>query len=390
MTKKILIRPTEGVPVKSWCREPEEGALKQADNLALLPFVFKHIALMPDTHQGYGMPIGGVMAARDVIVPNAVGVDIGCGMLAAKTSLKVQDLTIEQLKAIMGGIRRRVPVGFSRHAEPRPVDAMPPLPTNAPVCVHQFDRARRQVGTLGGGNHFIEIQKDAEDNIWIMIHSGSRNLGKQVCDLYNKLAAEENARWHSAVDPKWQLAFLPLFSELGQRYFNEMCYCLEFSKANRREMLTSIEAAFREVLPTQLAIPLDIQHNYAAMEHHFGENVLVHRKGATRARAEQQGIIPGSQGTASYIVEGLGNPDSFMSCSHGAGRRMGRKEAQRSLNLKEEIQRMDNAGILHGIRGQDDLDEAAGAYKDIDTVMAEQQDLVKILVKLTPIAVVKG
>lgn len=381
---------TERVPIKSWCAIPEVGCVAQAKNLANLPFAFKHIALMPDTHQGYGMPIGGVLATRGVVVPNAVGVDIGCGMCAVKTSATTSDLTVETLKEIMGEIRKAVPVGFRHHEAQCPVEEMPDLGIGLTVVGREFDKARRQLGTLGGGNHFIEIQKDEYGCIWIMIHSGSRNLGKQVADHYNNVAKELNRRWHSAVPPEVDLAFLPMDSEEAKNYVDEMNYCLEFSKGNRAKMVRAIAPIFERVMSASLGEVLDVQHNYAKWENHYGENIVIHRKGATSARAGQLGIIPGSQGTRSYIVEGLGNPESFMSCSHGAGRRMGRKEASRKLVLADEVAGMDAKGILHGIRGVGDLDEAAGAYKDIDVVMSEQSDLVKIVTRLEPMAVIKG
>ena len=262
--------------------------------------------------------------------------------------------------------------------------------TNIPIVSSQYASARKQLGTLGGGNHFIEIQKDEHGGIWVMIHSGSRNLGKQVADHYNKIAKELNARWHTQVDPKVDLAFLPFDTPEAKAYFMEMNYCLAFSKANRSKMLTAIKECFNSVTSTGFDEALDIQHNYAAWENHFGQNVIIHRKGATLARAGQLGIIPGSQGTSSYIVEGLGNPNSFMSCSHGAGRRMGRKEAERTLDLAGEIKRMDDKGIIHAIRGKGELDESPSAYKDIETVMAEQSDLVKIITRLEPMGVIKG
>ena len=383
---------TELIPIKSWCATPEAGCIDQAKNLANLPFAFKHVALMPDTHQGYGMPIGGVLATRGVVIPNAVGVDIGCGMCAIKTSLHAVELPAEKLKAILGEIRKRVPVGFAHNQIACPASYMPENSVARPVVDREFEKARTQLGTLGGGNHFIEIQKDGEGSVWVMIHSGSRNLGKQVADHYNKLAKDLNARWFTQVDPKTDLAFFPHDSEEARIYLNEMNYCLWFSKANRAEMMRMVKIAIQEVMPAGVVFgeALDIQHNYATWENHFGENVIVHRKGATAARAGQLGIIPGSQGTCSYIVEGLGNPQSFMSCSHGAGRRMGRKQAERTLNLADEIRKMDEKGIVHGMRAQGDLDEAASAYKDIDTVMAEQADLVKIVTRLEPMAVVKG
>jgi tRNA-splicing ligase RtcB len=396
------------VPVKIWSDEGsiEAGALVQLENASKLPFVFKHLAVMPDCHQGYGVTIGCVLAAVGTIIPNAVGVDIGCGMCAVKTSIKVEELDQFLIKKIMGRIRELVPVGFSHNAEPCNDSEMPSLdgfPKDA-VVARQYLSAMKQLGTLGGGNHFIEIQRGNDGNIWIMVHSGSRNLGKQVADYYNDLAIKINEKYHSAVPKKWELAFLPYDSAEGKAYANEMDYCVEFAFANRQKMMSRIMQAFQEVLE----IPgggkilgeypfeeknngmINIAHNYAAMEHHFGHNVMVHRKGATSARDGEIGIIPGSQGTKSYIVRGKGNPESFNSCSHGAGRKMGRKEASRSLNLEAEIKRLDDQGIVHGIRTEKDLDEAAGAYKDIDVVMKNQEDLVDILVELQPMAVIKG
>lgn len=387
----MKIITTERLPIKSWCDNPEEGCMAQAKNLANLPFIIKHIALMPDTHQGYGMPIGGVIATDGVIIPNAVGVDIGCGMCAVKTNATFPEFTIDKLKIVLGEIRKSIPVGFNHRKEKCTINEMPVISETMSIIMQQFESARKQLGTLGGGNHFIEIQKDENRNIWIMIHSGSRNLGKQVADYYNEVAKELNSRWFSSVSPKADLAFLPIKDVNAKAYFSEMNYCLAFSKANRAKMLADIKAIFVSIIPeVTFSDTLDIQHNYAVWENHFGQNVMVHRKGATSARSGQMGIIPGSQGTSSYIVEGLGNPESFNSCSHGAGRRMGRKEAERTLNLIEEIKRMDDKGILHAIRGQKDLDESASAYKDIDVVMSEQKDLVKIIHKLEPMGVIKG
>jgi len=227
-----------------------------------------------------------------------------------------------------------------------------------------------------------------------MIHSGSRNIGKKVCDHYNGLAKELNARMKTAVPAKWDLAFLPTDTEEGQQYIAEMEYCQAFAQRNRAVMAEEFSRAFGQVCRDYTAAAIssahNVHHNYARLEHHFGKDVWVHRKGATSADDGEVGIIPGSQGTKSYIVAGLGNPDSFRSCSHGAGRRMGRKEAQRTLSLEAERKRMDDQGIVHGIRGVRDLDEAAGAYKDIDIVMEEQKDLVSITVELTPLGVIKA
>jgi len=403
---------TEKLPVKMWLEEIEDGAVEQIKHLANLPFAFKHIAIMPDSHQGYGMPIGGVLATKGVIIPNAVGVDIGCGMCAVKTSLT--ELDTLTLKKIMGEIRKQIPVGFEHQKEVQDVKLMPKanemewigqsieIENKYPVISREYHSALKQLGTLGGGNHFIEIQKGSDGHIWIMIHSGSRNLGKQVADYYNKLAIKLNEKWHSSVPKEWELDFLPVDSDEGQAYIREMQYCVDFALANRELMMDRIKQIFSDAFSytetetgnktsdCRFEEFINIAHNYAKLENHFGENVWVHRKGATLATENTIGIIPGSQGTKSYIVKGKGNPESFMSCSHGAGRRMGRNEAQRTLKLEEEIKKLNDQGILHSIRGVKDLDEASGAYKPIDVVMENQKDLVDILVELTPLGVIKG
>jgi len=405
--KKIIYTPEDNmnVPIKIWADNVEDGAIKQLINLSKLPFIFKHVAAMPDCHQGYGMPIGGVMATNKVIIPNAVGVDIGCGMCAVKTSLTVKDLDIETLKTIISKIRDVIPVGFNHHTEQQKENSMPLFNTLLPfiarekidemkIVAQEFKSALTQIGTLGGGNHFIEIQKDTEDNVWIMIHSGSRNLGYKVAKYYNDIAKKLNKRWHSEVPEEWELAFLPIETKEAYDYLQEMNYCVEFALANRYLMMDRIVEVLTEITEKSLFNKNDtlinIAHNYARFEHHFGKDVIVHRKGATSAKLGEIGIIPGSQGTKSYIVRGLGNKESFESCSHGAGRKMGRKAACKNLNLEEEIQRLDKQNIVHGIRTVNDLDEASGAYKDITTVMQNQNDLVEILVELTPLAVVKG
>lgn len=218
-----------------WLDEIEDGAIDQAKNLANLPFAYHHIAIMPDAHQGYGMPIGGVLATKDVVVPNAVGVDIACGVVAAKTS--VQEIDTDTLKQIMGKIRQVIPVGFNSHKEAQSVDLMPMVQDMSPVISSQFEKARKSLGTLGGGNHFVELQKDTDGYIWVMIHSGSRNLGKQVADYYNRKAVELNEKYYSAVDKKQELAFLPLDTEEAHLYLAEMNYCVAYAYANRSRML---------------------------------------------------------------------------------------------------------------------------------------------------------
>ena len=383
---------TEKLPIKLWLNDIEPGALAQARNLANLPFIFKHVALMPDAHEGYGMPIGGVLATNGVVIPNAVGVDIGCGMCALKTNLP--DITTETIKQIMSGIRELVPLGFDHH-ESRQDETLMPSKENIienGVVERQFLAALKQIGTLGGGNHFIEIQKGSDGHVWIMIHSGSRNIGLKVAEHYNKVAKRLNEMWFSSVDASKDLAYLPIETYEAKNYMKEMQYCVDFAFANRKLMMDNILSVFAKILGSDFAglDLINIAHNYARWENHYGRNVLVHRKGATSAREGETGIIPGSQGTKSYIVKGLGNQESFTSCSHGAGRKMGRKQAMRELDLEAEIARLDEQGIVHAIRTVRDLDEAPGAYKSIDVVMENQKDLVEILVELTPLAVIKG
>ena len=381
-------------PVKIWTNDVEESAMRQIENLTTLPFLHHHLAIMPDVHAGMGMPIGGVLACDGAVIPNAVGVDIGCGMCAVKTNWKMEDLPAHVIrKEIMKGIRARIPLGMDHHKEAQDAKYLPQG--------HDIDKMeivkRRQhsilheVGTLGGGNHFIELQKDEEGNLWIMIHSGSRNLGKQVGDYYNKIAASLNEKWHSVVSPEIRLPFLPHGTREFGAYWNEMKYCIDFALCNRRLMMERIQEVIADSLKgIEFEPMINIAHNYAAFEHHFGKDVIVHRKGATLAREGVIGIIPGSQGTASYIVEGLGNPDSFCSCSHGAGRVLSRKAAIKTLDMNAEVRNLEAKGIIHAIRCQDDMQEASGAYKDIDTVIANESDLVKVKTKLLPIAVIKG
>lgn len=391
----------EKKPIKLWLDDMEDEALTQAKNLANLPFIHSHIAIMPDSHKGYGMPIGGVMATNGVVIPNAVGVDIGCGMCAVRTSLT--DITREQLYQIIGGsaeykggIKSTIPRGRNSHSKKRDKLLMPKIDDSMtlfdmPIIKHEYEKARKQLGTLGGGNHFIEIQKGNDGYIWLMIHSGSRNLGYTVANTYNEIANDFNRRWYSEIPAKWELAFLPINSKYGQEYITAMNYCVEFAKNNRLDMMHHIFNNLLDIIPgTTFDTSLDVVHNYARMEHHFGKNVMVHRKGATSARAGETGIIPGSQGSPSYIVKGKGNIDSFDSCSHGAGRLMSRTKAKKKLNLEIEQKKMDDQGIIHDMYSVNRLDESPGSYKDIATVMANQSDLVDIMVELKPLAVIKG
>lgn len=399
------------IPCYVWSEKEsiEQGTIDQIKNASSLPFAFHHTVLCPDAHLGYGAPIGGVLATKGYIIPNFVGVDIGCGMCAVKTSLT--EINTETLKKIMGEIRNVIPVGKNKHKEFRKYEKYMPKRTEREeriefefnIITREWVNACKSLGTLGGGNHFIEIQKGNDGHIWIMIHSGSRNLGLQVANHYNNIAKKLNKKWHSEIDPTHDLAFLPIDNEEGKAYLREMNYCVNFALANRKLMMERVCEIFENVFntfdmtETKIQVPditfdniINIAHNYAKMENHFGENVMVHRKGATLASDNTTGIIPGSQGSKSYIVKGLGNPQSFLSCSHGAGRKMGRKQAEKTLDLETEKKILNDLGVIHSIRNQQDLDEAPGAYKDINTVMENQKDLIKIQVELTPLGVIKG
>ena len=382
---------TQTVPIKLWAENTEEGCLEQARNLASLPFVKEWVALMPDAHQGYGMPIGGVIATDRVVIPNAVGVDIGCGMKARKTNLT--ELDKETLKKILNQIQRDVPTGFSHHGKDQEMSSE----LLSRVQEMSFDNEElrgmyrdmgEQMGTLGGGNHFIEIQRGDDGHIWIMLHSGSRGIGKKTCDYYNKIAEELNTQWYS--QGAEELAFLPLDIPQGQEYLVAMRIAMQFAEENRLMMLERVTAAIAKFVPNmEVEEAIDTHHNYASMEHHFGKDYLVHRKGAVPPIRKI--IIPGSMGTFSYIGEGLENPQSFCSCAHGAGRRMGRKEAMRQFTAQSVLEEMKQKDIeLFKVKKEDVAEECSASYKDIDVVMENQKDLVRPLVKLRPLGVVKG
>lgn len=394
--KTIYDKNLQKVPIKTWCNAPEQGALDQAIALSNHPAVFRHVALMPDTHMGVGMPIGGVVCLNDAISPNMVGVDIGCGMCAINTGLKTEEV-MGKLKEIRARIAKIIPVGFEHRTDldvvgHRLCEGLLPSYCNvsdeiwAKIGVSQ-DSLLTQIGTLGSGNHFIEIQKSDAGEVWIMIHSGSRNLGNRICQYFDKMAREQCNSWRVQL-PSPDLAFFPASSADGITYISAMELALNFAYANRRYMMTLVKDAF---ICSGLSIDecalINIHHNYAQPEIHFGQNVIVHRKGATLADGSRLGIIPGSMGTSSFIVRGLNNPESFASCSHGAGRKMSRSMAKKSITMDDFNNSM--VGVEFDVSSQY-LDEAPGAYKDINLVMQEQADLVKIEVELKPLAVIKG
>ena len=378
--------------INSWCEDIEPGAMAQVVNLSNHPVV-KMIAVMPDCHQGYGMPIGGVIACDNAVIPNAVGVDIGCGMAALKTSVDAKSVTTEQVERIIHSVSRDVPVGFRHRNKPVSWKLIEDLePPEDGVVTDELVSGAKQLGTLGGGNHFIELQAGDDGFIWLMLHSGSRNVGFKIANHYHKLAVELCETWHSDI-PHKELAFLPVDSAHGQRYVKAMEFAQRFAMLNRQLMMEHFMNAVEHELHADFAMTINIHHNFAAIENHLGHNYWIHRKGATRAAEGQLGIIPGSMGTSSYIVRGKGNRDSMMSCSHGAGRRMGRGEFNRQTTLEEA-----NASIAGVVfkgwgkqrRGGLDFSEAPGAYKDIDEVIAAQSDLIEVVTKLRPLGVLKG
>lgn len=388
--KKTLELQTK-VPVLSWAKEVDGKTLAQVVNLANLPFAYHHVALMADAHAGYGMPIGGVLALENAIIPNAVGVDIGCGVRIIKTNLGAEDLGKDNLlHEILVQISRDIPVGFRHHEEKQEAELFSKTP-NIEILQKEKEAAKTQVGTLGGGNHFIEIQSDEEGNVWVMVHSGSRNYGKKTADYYYKKAIEYDGKNKFETTHR-ELSWFPFDSKEGQEYFRAMNFCLEFAKENRKQMAEKIIAAFLKFIPQfRVTFEHDIHHNYAAVEDHFGKKLIVHRKGATKAEAGQMCLIPGSMGTKSFLAEGLGNADSFKTCSHGAGRAMGRKEAKRRFGVAEVLEELRSKNIEIFTPSKRDLpEEASKAYKNIEEIMASQADLVKPIHTLSPLGVVKG
>jgi tRNA-splicing ligase RtcB len=358
---------------------------------------------MPDCHVGYGMPIGGVIAADNALIPYAVGVDIGCGMAAVETDIPAERFSsMEARRALAERIKERIPAGEGHHHKgPCEWDGFERyLDSGGAAKLWPNGLDRMNLGTLGGGNHFIELQADEDGFIWLMLHSGSRNLGQRVASRYHKEALDFVARENIEIPDK-DLAFLRADSKQGEAYFRDMTFALDYAMENRRRMMAAAKEELAAAAgPVTFKREVNIHHNYAVFEEHFGRGVWIHRKGATSAKKDEPGIIPGSMGTPSYIVVGRGSPESFMSCSHGAGRAMGRNEANRTLSAEDCDKAM--TGIVfdrwgkcrsrHGKKdkGLLDLSEAPAAYKNIDDVMSAQTDLTTPVVKLRPLAVVKG
>lgn len=407
-----IIENENAVPIKIWQADisaVEEGCLKQAENLARLPFAVEHIALMPDTHMGKGMPIGGVIACEGAVIPNAVGVDIGCGMAFVQTDIPVAALRETQtgsgnlVQAICGDILRNIPTGFSHYGTVQPSKVLDAAKEQGDK--YEFDRELLpqinagyfQVGTLGGGNHFIELQEDENGMCCIMLHSGSRHFGNVVGQYFNRIARALNEKWYSAVDPAWNLPFLPVDTDEGRRYLEWMRLSMDFAYENREVMLFKIKETFTKYVLKHLNIEphysgeINCHHNYADIENHFGKNVYVHRKGAIRAREGELAIIPGAMGSYSYIVRGKGNPESFMSSSHGAGRAYSRTAAMKEFSVESVISDLKQQNVVLAKNKKSDVaEESRFAYKDIDIVMEQQSDLTEPVKKLFTVGVVKG
>ncbi len=387
-----------GVPVKIWTRDIDEAALRQLCNVASLPFVFHHVAAMPDVHVGLGATIGSVIATTNAVIPAAVGVDIGCGMALIKLNLEKSELNQETLEAAFAAILRRTPVGLTQHREKNcHLEACQPFEEQmadieaknpgilAPMKTMNW---RLQLGTLGSGNHFIEIEVDDEDGVWVMIHSGSRGAGNVMASHFIH-QARVNAAEKGIELPDGALSYFEEGEELFADYMQVVDWAQRYAVANRKAMIADVVQSLEDVWPhvkTEGNL-IDCRHNYVVREEHFGQSVFVTRKGAIRAGKGELGIIPGSMGAASYLVEGLGNEESFMSSAHGAGRRYGRQDAKRRFTV-EDLKRQTEGVVCRKDQGV--LDEIPAAYKDIDAVMNNQSDLVKIVRKFRQVLCIKG
>lgn len=380
-------------PIKIWASDLEPEAEAQLRNMAEMPFIHRHVAAMPDAHAGKGSTVGTVIATSGAIIPAAVGVDIGCGMCAVKLPFKI-DLLDGKTKTLRTSIERSVPTGMNSHKEIS--DRVGHAFNSLGKTSDEQDRGNKaalQLGTLGGGNHFIEICHDQNNDAWVMLHSGSRNIGKVLAEKHISRAKDLMKQYFISL-PDPDLAYLAQGTREFKEYLHDLMWGQNYAKENRNEMMLKVlkdisYAVYGEDKGPEFmtAHRVDCHHNYTSMENHFGKNVWVTRKGAVSAKAGEWGIIPGSMGAKSFIVKGLGNPDSFCSCSHGAGRTMSRTKARANFTIE------DLARQTAGVECRKDdavLDEIPGAYKSIDTVMANQQDLVTPEFTLKQILCVKG
>ena len=395
---------SEGFPIKAWTRgvQVEDQAKQQLRNLASMPFIHRHVAAMPDVHWGMGATVGSVIATKGAIIPAAVGVDIGCGMMAVRTSLTASDLP-DNLHAIRSAIEAAVPHGRSDNGGVNDIGARKDPVTLTEAMATRLDRivakhpkigqaagrAAYHAGTLGTGNHFIEICLDEAQRVWVMLHSGSRGIGNRIGSHFIQLAKDDMRRWFINL-PDADLAYIPEGSQLFDDYREALEWAQQYARLNRELMMDSTLAAISAELDRAFEHgeqAVNCHHNYVAWERHFGENVMLTRKGAVSAKEGELGIIPGSMGAKSFIVRGKGNRESFCSCSHGAGRSMSRTEARKRFTIA------DHEAATAGVECRKDaevIDETPAAYKSIDAVMAAQSDLVEIVHTLKQIVCVKG
>jgi len=397
---KKIIQETGSRPIKIWTDDIEEEALTQLKNLAKLPFINNHgVVCMPDVHAGKGSTVGTVIATEKAIIPAAVGVDIGCGMNAVRTSLKASDLP-ESLKDIRAQIERDVPLGAGgrlqkeeelnkRYKRLPKTDFLLSLDLNLIVKNNYWEKAGQQLGTLGSGNHFIEICIDESQDVWVMLHSGSRGIGNMIGTHYIEKAKRHMERFFIHL-PDDDLAYLPEDTEDFDNYMAAVGWSQDYALENRKLMMEIVLDALKKHIPKEFTITqeaINCHHNYVEKENHFGRNLWVTRKGAIRARSGDLGIIPGSMGQKSYIVRGKGELQSYCSCSHGAGRSMSRAEAKRRFSIDDLIKQTE------GVECRKDaavLDEIPASYKNIDQVMANQTDLVEVVHTLKQVMCVKG
>lgn len=381
------------VPVKVWVgdiSEVEPQAMEQLYRVSRLPFIHKWVASMPDVHMGKGAAVGSVIAAKGAVVPALVGVDIGCGMLAAKLNIKASDLP-DSLGELRLAIETRVPVGHESHEyQHNPGLKLEDLTIHKELNDKVLERAFTQIGTLGGGNHFIEICLDENQDVWVMLHSGSRNIGKEVAEKHMFKAKDIMTQTNTKLEDP-DLAYFVKSTQEYQNYLNDVLWCQTWARNNRLKMFDEVIGVIRKYLEGKdvkvVGNVTSCHHNYVSIENHYGEEVIVTRKGAVSAQKGEMGIIPGSMGTKSYIVEGKGNAESFCSCSHGAGRRMSRGEAKRVFTVEDLKAQTEGVECR---KDQGTLDEIPGAYKDIDKVMENQKDLVEVKHTLKQIMCIKG
>jgi tRNA-splicing ligase RtcB len=403
-----VIASEKGVPIKAWINGVplEDQARQQLINASQLPFIFKWIAAMPDVHWGVGATVGSVIPTKGAIIPAAVGVDIGCGMMAVQTDLNASHLP-DNLKDIRTAIENAVPHGRTNHGGPGDRGAWHDIPLrNESVWGAELkpryddilkkhpklDRGNHanHLGTLGTGNHFIEVCLDEADRLWFMLHSGSRGVGNRMGSYFIELARKDMRKFYINL-PDVDLAYFPEHTDHFNDYVEAVEWAQDYARFNRELMMQQIIAAVRnsgQLPPFNAEVKaINCHHNYVARESHFGENVLITRKGAVRAREGDMGIIPGSMGARSYIVRGKGNPESFNSCSHGAGRAMSRNEARRRFSVADHVRMTEGVECR---KDEDVIDETPAAYKPIDAVMAAQTDLVEIVHSLRQVVCVKG